>query len=51
MVLRINEGVRPKRKPNFTRWMMKHGVSSNVCSSSFAISRGIESMYKSDQNL
>lgn len=40
--LRINQGVKPKRKPNLVRWFNKHKVSGNIMSVDSAIPLAIE---------
>ena len=41
---------KPKRKPNLVRWMIKHGISSNVMSTDNAIPLAIERQYMNDRN-
>ena len=46
--LKINGGVFPKRKPNLSRWFIKHNVSTDHTSLNEGISRAIESQVISE---
>lgn len=43
--IKVQSVYKPKRKPNLSRWMGKHNVSSSVTSLEFATFRAIEADY------